>query len=201
MIRFLLIRHALTDAVGRFFAGRLPGIHLNETGREQARRLAKRLEPVPLTAIVSSPLERALETAAPIAVPRGLEVEVNAALTEIDIGEWTGREFTALDSSTEWQLYNRIPSLTTPPGGESLLDVQHRAVKAILALHGRFENGSIAVVSHGDVIRAILLHCLGMPIDCLDRFKVSPARISIVDFNKGSVKVLQVNGDNANAVG
>ncbi|PWT82956.1 MAG: hypothetical protein C5B57_07835 [Blastocatellia bacterium] len=201
MIRFLLIRHALTDAVGRLFAGRLPGIHLNETGREQARRLAGGLESVQLTAIVSSPLERALETAAPIAVLHDLEVEVNAALTEIDIGEWTGREFKALDSTSEWQLYNRMRSLTTAPAGESLLDVQHRAMTAILALRGRFENGTIAVVSHGDVIRAILLHCLGMPIDCLDRFEVSPARISIVDLSEGSARVIQVNGDNANAIG
>jgi broad specificity phosphatase PhoE len=194
MTRFLLIRHGLTDAVDHYVAGVAPGTHLNETGRSQAAALAERLHDVAMTAVVSSPLERTRETAAPIARDHGLTVEVDASFIEYDAGAWTGRTFESLDDDQGWQRFNRVRSVTRAERGELMLTVQHRSVTALLALAERYRTGTVAVVSHGDTIRAMLLYVLGMPIDFYHRIEVSPAR-GIVEISRDDPpRVLQMNG-------
>src|SRR5687767_15126552 len=106
MTTFLLVRHALCDPVGCLIAGRQPGVHLNDAGRLQAHRLAERLQPIALEGIYSSPLDRAVETADPIARAKGLPVQVAEGWNEIDFGEWTGRALVDLDPLPEWRRFN-----------------------------------------------------------------------------------------------
>ncbi len=195
MTTILLIRHALTDAIGHYVAGTAPGLHLNADGRRQAEELAWRLNPVPIVALISSPLERATETAKPIARDHALDVQILPALNEVEVGAWTGKSFEELSGDPEWAHYNRNRSTTRPPGGELMIDVQHRGVQAVIELARRYPAGTVAVVSHGDVVRAILLYFLGMPIDSYDRIEASPARISLVTLDEGAPKVVQVNGE------
>jgi probable phosphoglycerate mutase len=192
---FLLIRHAMTDAVGRYLAGRRAGVHLNGVGRRQAATLAERLSDLRIDAIVSSPLERATETAAPLAAAHHREVHVLPELTEFDVGEWTGATFDALASDSAWQRFNTERSTMRPPGGETMADVQQRVVDALLALEEQHQSATVAVISHGDVIRAALLKALGMPLDLFDRIEVMPARVSVLSIGAGAPKVLQINGD------
>jgi broad specificity phosphatase PhoE len=199
MTRVLLIRHAEHDALGRYLAGVRGGLTLNAAGRARLPALVAALHDIPLAAVVSSPLERTRETAGPVARDHGLPMELNDAFLEFDVGEWTGRPFATLVETEEWQRFNRVRSLTAAPGGELMLGVQDRAVNALLDLRARYPSGIVAVFAHGDVIRAVLLYLLGMPIDFLHRLEISPARISIVELDEDSVVVLQVNGETATA--
>jgi probable phosphoglycerate mutase len=200
MTTFLLIRHGLTDAVDHRLAGIAPGTHLNDIGRAQAARLVDQLHEVPLTAIVSSPLERTRETAEPIGRDHGLEVQPIPAFLEYDVGAWTGMPFVDLDANEAWHRFNTVRSVNRPEQGELMLDVQHRSVSALLDLHARYVDGMVAVVSHGDVIRAMLLFVLGMPFDFYSRLVILPARISVVELTADAPRVLQVNGDNASVL-
>jgi probable phosphoglycerate mutase len=200
MTTILLIRHGMTDDVARALSGRAPHVHLNEIGRAQADATARQLTDVALTAVVSSPLDRARETAERIAVPHNLTVEIVPALGEFEFGDWTGRTMTRLDADEGWRQFNRARSLTRPPSGELMLEVQSRAVAAVLELSARFPAQTIAAVSHGDVIRSVLLYLLGMPIDFVHRVEVGPGRISIVQLYPDAARVLQVNGDTATAM-
>jgi probable phosphoglycerate mutase len=194
--RFLIIRHAYHDAIGRYLAGVNPGLHLNDAGRAQLASLVAQLHDVPLSAVVSSPLERTRETAEPVARDHGLTIEIEPRVIEFDVGEWTGEQFAELvKTNAGWRRFNAIRSVTRPPSGELMVEVQARAMNALLSIACRYPQGTVAVFSHGDVIRSMLLYCLGMPIDFLHRLEISPARISVIDLDADSVRVLQVNGD------
>jgi broad specificity phosphatase PhoE len=200
MTTILLIRHGMTDDVARALSGTAEHKHLNQTGRAQAHATARQLAHLALTAVVSSPLDRARETAEPIAAQHGLAVEIVAALGELEFGDWTGRTMTMLADDQAWRRFNTARSLTRPPAGELMLEVQGRAVTALLQLAEQFPNQTIAAVSHGDVIRSVLLYLLGMPLDFVHRLEVAPARISIVQLYPDVARVLQVNGDTATAI-
>ena len=200
MTTFLLIRHGLTDAVGQLMTGHRAGVHLNAIGRDQAAGLPPRLGNVPLAAIYASPLERTCETAQAIADARGLRVQIDKRFIEVDFGDWSGRRFADLATDPHWQLYNSFRGVTRPPHGESLLDIQKRTVAALLDLQDRHRDGVVAVVSHADTLRAILLYFLGMPVDFVLRLELSPARISVLQLGAGAPRVLQVNGDSVPAI-
>lgn len=195
MTTFLLIRHGMTDAVDQYLSGTAPGLHLNAVGRQQAEELAWRLSKLSIKALASSPLERAVETARPLARDHALDIEILRDLNEVEIGEWTGKGFGELARNSDWIQYNTARSTTRPPGGELMVEVQQRAVRVIVDLARRHPADTVAVVSHGDVVRAILLYALGMPIDYYDRIEASPARVSVVTLGAGAPKVMQVNGD------
>jgi probable phosphoglycerate mutase len=200
MTTFLLIRHGLTDAVGQLMTGHRAGVHLNAIGRDQAAGLPPRLGDIRLDAIYASPLERTRETAQSIADARGLRVQIEPRFMEVDYGDWSGRRFTDLADDEHWQLYNRFRGVTRPPNGESLLDIQQRTLAALLDLRARHDGAIVAVVSHADTIRAMLLYFLGMPVDFVLRLEVSPARISVLQLGAGAPRVLQVNGDTVPAI-
>ena len=122
------------------------------------------------------------------------------ALAEFEFGEWTGRRFGDLDADPRWQWFNRVRSVTRAPGGELMLEVQQRAVSALLGVAVTFPNACIAAVSHGDVIRAALMFFLGIPLDLVHRFDVSPASVSIVTLDVNGPVVRRVNGDSADGV-
>lgn len=192
MTTILLIRHALCDPVGKAIAGRAPGVSLNEIGRGQAERLAERLAELPVDAVYSSPLERALETARPIADRLRLEVREAPGLVELDFGNWTGRTIDELRESAAWQLFNSLRSSSRIPGGELMLEAQARIVAELEGLRA-CHDGVVVTVSHGDVIRGAIAHYAGIPLDLMQRLEISPASVSALSFEHGAVRILRVN--------
>jgi broad specificity phosphatase PhoE len=195
MTTFLLIRHAVCDPVGRSIAGRTPGVHLNDAGERQARRLAERLRGLELTAVYSSPLERAMETAGPIGADQGLEVRAAPGLIEVDFGQWTGKTLVELDGLPEWRQFNQFRSGTRIPDGETMAEVLSRSLAELDRIrHCHPGSGTlVAAVSHGDVLRLLVTHALGMPTDFLHRLEVGPASITVLQVEDYGSRVLLLN--------
>ncbi|MFL5517039.1 MAG: histidine phosphatase family protein [Gemmatimonadales bacterium] len=193
MVTVLLIRHATCDHVGERIAGRAPGVHLNARGRAEAEALARALPPGRVGAIYSGPLERAVETAETLARRLGLTVRAAPGLDELDFGEWTGRTLASLDGEPRWQAFNRARSTTRIPGGELMQEAADRAAVELDRLERTHPGARVAAVSHGDVIRALLLRCLAMPLDAVHRLEVAPASVSVVEWSAGGGKVSVVN--------
>lgn len=199
MTILLLIRHAENDVMYRRLAGRIPQVHLNEKGREQAARLAQALEKSPIQAVYSSPLERAVETAEPLAECRGLEVQLRPGLLEIDYGSWQGKTYTQLKRTKLWQTMHRTPSQVRFPDGEAFTEIQARVIAEFESLingtaNSQDEDRVIAVVAHGDIVRLALAHFLTIPLDNYLRLSISPASLSIIRFpQQGNPQVLAVN--------
>lgn len=192
-MRLLLIRHATTAEVGRVLTGWTPGVHLDEEGRAQAERLADRLEGVPLRAIYTSPIERAVETAAAVACRHGLAPVPREGLGEIRLGEWTGRRFEPMDEQAEWRRFNSFRTGARPPGGEWMIEVQARIVLEIQRLFGDHPDEIVAVVSHGDPIKAVLFHYGGVSLDLMMRWEIAPASVSVLDLHLWGARILAAN--------
>jgi probable phosphoglycerate mutase len=190
---FLLVRHASGDHVGRRLAGRAPGAPLNDAGRAEASRLAGWLAPVPLAAVYSSPLERARDTAAPIAAAHGLGVTEDPAFTELDFGDWTGRSMASLAGDPHWDRFNQFRSTTRPPRGELMLEAQARAVAALAALAARHDGATVAVVSHADVLRSVIAHFAGAPLDLFLRYVIDPASVSTLALHPWGAELRGLN--------
>ena len=193
MTTYLLVRHGMCDPVGKAIAGRAPAIHLNEQGRAQAEELARRLGHVPLDAVYSGPLERARETAEPLARRLGVQVRVVDELDEIDFGEWTGRALAELTPQPAWRRFNSLRSLTRVPAGELMLEVQARTVTALEAIRRVHPEGRCAVFSHGDVIRSVMAHYAGIPLDLAYRLAVEPASVSVLRVWDDGVEIGCIN--------
>jgi probable phosphomutase (TIGR03848 family) len=193
----LLLRHALTEQTGARLSGWTPGLHLSEAGREQTRALAERLGAVPIDAVYASPLERCLETAAPLAEAKGLKVDTVEDLGEVRYGDWTGRELKALRRDPLWKVVQQTPSAARFPDGESLFEMQARAVLAVERLREAHPGQTVAVCSHADVIKALACHYLGMHLDQFQRLGVSPASVTAVAFGPGPylVRLNDVGGN------
>ena len=189
----LLIRHAHTDAVGEWLAGRSDDVPLNQVGRAQSERLRVRLASTDLAAVYSSPMQRAVETAAPLARERGLRVVPHLDLMEIDFGDWTGERFAALDTDPRWTRFNRLRSMAVIPHGERALDVQGRIVRALEEARLKHPNATVAFVTHSDVIRLAVLHVAGAPIDLIHRFEIGPASITGLALGEDHPTLLYVN--------
>lgn len=190
----LLVRHGQTPTTGKVLPGRAPGLHLADAGREQAERAAARIAELPrVDALYASPLERARETAAPIAAARKLRVQVERGLLECDFGDWTGRELAALSKLPEWQTVQRAPSTFTFPGGESFTAMQTRMVAAVDRIRAKHAGGVVVCVSHADPIKAIVAHALGTHIDLFQRIVISTCSITAIAYGAGTPVVLTVN--------
>jgi broad specificity phosphatase PhoE len=174
-------------------AGRTAGLHLTSNGRNQAECLARHLASEPINHLLSSPIDRARETAAPLAKERRLTVEISEAVTEIDAGAWTGKTFAELDHTEAWRQFNRFRSATLVPGGESMVQVQERFVGEMIRLRDEFPNDGLAIVSHADPIKIALACFLGAPLDFYDRLEISLGSVSVLTLDSGSAKVLRLN--------
>jgi probable phosphoglycerate mutase len=190
----LLIRHGLTRLTGPVLAGWTPGLHLDDRGVEQAARLAERLRPVPLTAIVSSPLERCLDTVAPIADGRGLEIAIDDRLGEARYGDWTGQEIKKLVRDPLWKVVQTQPSAVTFPNGEAMRDVQVRALAAIQEWNERLgPEATWLACSHADVIKGIVADALGLHLDQFQRIAIGPASLTVIRYGGLGRTVVRVN--------
>lgn len=196
----LLIRHGRTDAnASRVLAGRTAGIHLDDTGRSQAKELAARLARVPLAAVVSSPLERCRETADALVADRTQPtVTAEDRLVECGYGEWTGRPVGELSRTRLWRQVQAHPSSAIFPGGESLRAVQARAVDAVREHDVRVAESAgtravWAAVSHADVIKTIVADALGMHLDLFQRLVIDPGSVTTISFTELRPFVLRLN--------
>jgi probable phosphoglycerate mutase len=188
------MRHGSVDVMGQVVYGRMPGVQLNDEGKRQAEAAARAIqERYRLSQVVSSPMERALETARIVAGPQNLGVIAEEAFNELDVGEWMGKAMDELRNAEEWKRYNRVRSLYAPPGGETLLNVQRRSWRALDRICRVLGEGAVAVVTHGDVIRSLLLLFVGAPLDHILRLEVAPGSVSEVILGQGEPLIRTVN--------
>lgn len=191
----LLIRHGENEFVktGKL-AGRLPGIHLNEHGRQQAADLAEALKKVPLKAIYSSPLERAVETAEPIAEGRKIEIQLRPDLMDNDIGKWQGRTLKALSKTKKWRIVQHAPSRFTFPDGESFLQTQTRIASCLDEIAVRHKPKDIvAAIFHADPIKLAVAHYLGMPLDHFQRLACDTGSVTVLYLSEMGAHVIKLN--------
>ncbi|MFO7633795.1 MAG: MSMEG_4193 family putative phosphomutase [Caldilinea sp.] len=190
----LLIRHGENEFVATHrLAGRTPGVHLNDKGTAQADLLVKHLDGQPIAAVYSSPLVRCVETAGPLAAARNLHVIEDPAFLEVDYGDWQGADLRELAKLPEWRKVQHTPSTFRFPNGETLREVQNRAVAGIEALRTQHPNAVVALYAHGDVIRTTLAHYLGTPLDLFQRIAIQTASVSILAFHDGNPAILGMN--------
>lgn len=208
----VLVRHGLTTMTGPVLAGWTPGVHLDSRGAEQAAAVAGRLAEVPLAALISSPLERCQDTAAAICARQraagrpGTEVLTDERFAECRYGSWTGRTLRELAREPMWKVVQAHPSAAVFPGGEALAEVASRAVAGVRDWDARLaeSHGPDAVwlvVSHGDVIKAIVADALGLHLDQFQRITAEPCSVSVIRYTPLRPFVLRLNDTGGSLAG
>lgn len=178
MNTLIFIRHGESTAFN-YIAGRTE-VPLSEKGIKEAEATASVLSNLKIDKLIASPIKRTMETAGYISKACGLSIETMDDLMEIDFGKWTGKSFAELKNEKEWQLWNSFRSGNRVPGGETMINVQNRMINAVNTIIKKYPDKKIAVVSHGDPIRTVILYYLGMPLDMVLRIKINTASISII---------------------
>jgi probable phosphomutase (TIGR03848 family) len=204
----LLVRHGLTAMTGPVLAGWTPGVSLDERGRAQVRELGERLAPVPVAAVVSSPLDRCLQTAESVAAGRpgaSGKVEHDERFGEVRYGDWTGRPLKELAEEPLWKVVQAHPSAAVFPGedGEAMADAQHRAITAVRDWNRRIaaEHGADAtyvVCSHGDIIKSIVADAMGLHLDQFQRIHVAPASLTVIRYTELRPFLVRLNDTGGN---
>jgi probable phosphomutase (TIGR03848 family) len=192
----LLVRHGLTAMTGPVLAGRMPGVDLDERGQLQAAKLAERLAGVAVSAIVSSPLERCVQTAQAIAANRETTVETDPRLIECGYGDWTGQEIKKLAKDPLWKVVQAHPSAVTFPGtdGEAMRDAQVRAVDAVRSWNDALgKDATWVACSHADIIKSVVADALGMHLDTFQRIVVDPCSVTVITYTDLRPFVVRVN--------
>lgn len=193
MTVLLFIRHASTDFVAvKRLGGWLPNVHLNADGQREAHRTARRLAPIPIGAIYSSPLERAVETAQAIASHQNVEIHIREELGETHAGDWTGRLIRDLEPELWKQLITHAADFRFP-GGESVVEMQRRMVVMIDAIIAAHPNQTVVVVSHADPLKSAVLHYLGMDLNGLYKIAIDPASVTFFEFGEQGATMLRLN--------
>jgi broad specificity phosphatase PhoE len=194
MPTLLLIRHGENDYIKQNkLPGQTPGIHLNDRGCAQAQALADSLKKLPIQAVYSSTLERARETAEPLAQALKLEIEQRPGLMDADTGDWTGRSFKMLNRLKAWAVVQRAPSIFHFPAGESFLQCQERVVTDLDAIAHAHKKGLVAVFFHADPIKMAIGHYIGLPFDNFQRLAISPGSLSILGMHEFGAALLALN--------
>lgn len=190
---FYLIRHAAHVHLDRLLSGRMPGAALSDDGRAQAARLGAQLAGERIDRVVASPLDRTRETAAAIGAACGVAVETSDGVIELDMGDWTGRAIAELHGEPEWTAWNETRSTARIPGGETMGEAQARIVRALGALAEEESGRTVVVVSHADMIKAAVAHVLGLSLDKLLRFDISPASVTRVVWGDWGARLVSLN--------
>ena len=193
MTVFHLLRHGEHVLRGRVLAGRTPGVGLSARGRAEIAAVADRLAGEQITALCSSPLQRARESAEILAERLVLPIAYREDVVELDFGEWTGLTADEIRKDERWQVWSNCRSIAAIPGGESWRQVQDRVVHALFDLQRLHPDQGLVIVSHGDVIRAALLFALGMPLDFYSRIEVGLASLSTIRLDLSEIRVLALN--------
>lgn len=194
MTILLMVRHASNDYLrdGKL-AGWTPGVHLNAQGQREADALARRLNDIPISAIYSSPLERAMETAAAVASCQKLEIHIREELGEVRAGEWTGKSIGDLSKTDDWKQMLSHPVGFHLPGGESIDEVQRRMVAAIDAIVAAHPKEIVAVFSHSDPLKAAIAHYLKMDLNEFNRLTINPAAVTVFFFGEQGAHLFRLN--------
>ncbi|MBZ9677600.1 histidine phosphatase family protein [Mesorhizobium sp. ES1-1] len=191
---FFLVRHAAHDNVGSYLAGRMGGVSLGPAGQAQAMHLARRMSREPLAAICSSPRERTLETAKPMAIACAVKtIAIRAELDEIDFGAWSGKTFEELNKDAAWQTWNSQRQSACTPSGETMQDVQERVIGLMDAVRQNAMNQCVALISHADVIKAAVCKVLGLQLGDCFRFDIEPASITTIVCGDWGSKLIRLN--------
>ncbi|HEX2296634.1 MAG TPA: MSMEG_4193 family putative phosphomutase [Actinomycetota bacterium] len=193
MTTLWLVRHGVTSHTGHRLSGWLPDVHLTDEGRAQAEAAAEMLSGMNLEAVYSSPIDRTRETAAAIAARHGLPVRTRRTIGEVEYGKWTNRSFKVLARQKAWAVLHRWPSSVRFPDGETLREVQSRALDEIDKIADAHPNAMVCVVSHADVIKLVLAHHLGVHIDLFQRIVIAPASVSGLHLTADGPRVLSMN--------
>ena len=190
----LYVRHGQTPTTGKVLPGRAAGLHLADKGTAQAEAVAERIAGLAkVDAVYASPLERARETAAPIARARGLKVTIEKGLLECDFGAWTGAELKALAKLPEWTTVQRYPSGFRFPDGESFVEMSARICDTAVKLRDRHPGGVVVAVSHADPIKAAVADALGTHLDLFQRIVISTCSVTAIAYGPAGPAVLTVN--------
>ncbi len=190
----LLVRHGQTPTTGKILPGRASGLHLADAGVSQAHRVAERIAELPrVDAIYASPLERARETAAPIAKALKQRVKIDKGLLECDFGDWTGAELGKLMKKPEWSTVQKAPSTFRFPNGESFTEMQTRMVTALDRIRTAHPGGTVVCVSHADPIKAAVAHAMGTHLDLFQRIVIGTCSVSAIAYSNHGPIVLTVN--------
>jgi probable phosphomutase (TIGR03848 family) len=196
MARIVLLRHAHSVANEKnLLAGRTPGIALSKSGREQALELVNRIGSAYFDEIAISPIQRCRETIDPWLTSTNAHsrLVVDDSISEVDYGSWSGKSLASLRRKSQWKVVQEFPSQMIFPDGESLLEMQGRALSGFYRLNSVKGKGPRLLVSHGDVIKAIVAHCLGMHLDQFQRLVIEPASITIIDTDQGMSRLVRFN--------
>ena len=193
MTTFFMVRHAVTAHTGKKLSGWMEGVPLTEQGRAQAESVADRLADVPLKAVYASPIDRTRETAVAIAKRHGLKVHLTRGIGEVEYGKWTDRSLRTLARTKLWTKVQHWPSAARFPDGESIRKVQTRAITEIERIAGEHPKQAVCCVSHGDVIKLVLAHYLGVHIDLYQRIVIAPASISTFGLGEDGPVILSLN--------
>ena len=188
-----LVRHAVTEHTGKKLSGWMEDVPLSDEGRKQAEAVAERLEDHRIEAVYSSPIDRTLQTARPIARRHGLKVSGVRGIGEVEYGRWTNRSLKVLARTRLWAQIQRWPSAARFPDGETLREVQVRVVGAVEKIVEEHPKGRVCVVSHGDPIKLVCAHYLGLHIDLFQRIVIAPASVSVVAISGSGPAVLALN--------
>jgi probable phosphoglycerate mutase len=191
----LLIRHGENDYTKKHkLAGRLPKVHLNEHGQKQAQALADALARVPIKAIYSSPLDRAIETAKPIAISMGLTIQKEKGLLETDVGDWQGKSLKRLYLNKHWKVVQRAPSRVQFPNGETFYECQNRVVSTLDAIMSNHKPKDIlACVFHADPIKLAIAHYIGLPLDNFQRLGCDTGSVSVLAVGELGAGLMKFN--------
>lgn len=204
MTRIVLLRHAHSSANAKaILAGRAPGVDLSERGRKESFEVAKRLKDIDFSLVRVSPMERCAQTIEPFLASFNKSsaakpiIEIESDLIEVDYGKWTGRKLAILSRDKAWKVVQNTPSAMYFPGGEGLLDVQARAMRALNNAANTPGRGARLLVSHGDVIKSIVASVLGTHLDHFQKIVIDPASLTVLDFNGIDYRVLTLNNTTA----
>jgi probable phosphoglycerate mutase len=190
-----LVRHGRTPTTGTILPGRAAGLHLSDEGRAQAESAATRISALkkPPVAVYASPLERAMETAKPIASILGLRVRIERGLLECDFGQWTGAKLSTLRRRKEWRTVQGLPSAFRFPDGESFMEMQARILSTLDRLAARHPGETFVAVSHADPIKAAVAATAGIPLDLMQRLVVSTCSVTALVRGETAAAVLCMN--------
>jgi probable phosphoglycerate mutase len=181
MTTFLLIRHGECDTGGKI-SGHTRGFHLTQNGKDQADAMAQRLKDIQISALYSSPIERAIETACYIERQKNIVMEIREELIEVNFGDWTGIKMASLSDNTYWNNFNIFKGAFRIPEGEMVEEIASRMCRFIEEVR-RKVSGNIAIVSHGDPIKTVIAQYTGIPLDYIIRFDILPASISVLQID------------------
>lgn len=190
---FHLVRHGVHDRVDRVLCGRMEGVGLSERGRRQVEDLSAIMDRDPVDALYSSPIQRCLETAHALSANLGVEVRAEPGLAEVDFGAWTGLTFDRLAGDPLWEAWNTRRSLARAPGGETMGEAQARAARAVEGVRTAFPESTVMLVTHADVIKALVCLWLGLGLDGLQRFEVAPASLTTAVVGDWGAKLVRLN--------